>query len=337
MNRPKVFISYSWDSEEHKEWVLQLANDLISKYGVEVLLDQYELTAGKDLMYFLESSLEKASKVLLILTPNYKIKSENRKGGVGVEYSMISQELFDLQANNDKFIPILRTGNINQSSPKYIKSKIYFEMFDDSKYIIKINELSRLLYNKPKLEMPKLGAIPDFKDENFDPIIELANELSNKEKINNEIDRVLDSKEGVDLANSEVNKLFDSLKKKANLYNSKTDFSFGVTSQDRRELLLNCLYFSVQIYWKQAYSNTLDNSVLKLYYIDNHIRTRNRFNEDSKIVASEIFRFDLTTSKTNIWKTEDDSLFTSDDIIKKSFSFILEQIQKEKSKNFREN
>jgi len=41
-----VFISYSWDSEAHKEWVLNLANNLI-KNGIGVLLDQYDPSAGK--------------------------------------------------------------------------------------------------------------------------------------------------------------------------------------------------------------------------------------------------------------------------------------------------
>ena len=37
-----VFISYSWDNEDHKQWVLELANKLV-KEGVNVLLDRYEL------------------------------------------------------------------------------------------------------------------------------------------------------------------------------------------------------------------------------------------------------------------------------------------------------
>lgn len=39
---PVVFISYSWDNEEHKSWVLNLAKALQSK-GVVVILNQYEL------------------------------------------------------------------------------------------------------------------------------------------------------------------------------------------------------------------------------------------------------------------------------------------------------
>src|SRR5258708_12472669 len=37
---PQVFISYSWDDEEHKEWIIQLANKLSSK-GIHVILDRF--------------------------------------------------------------------------------------------------------------------------------------------------------------------------------------------------------------------------------------------------------------------------------------------------------
>ncbi len=37
----KVFISYSWDSEDHKERVLALANTLRNPWGIETDIDQY--------------------------------------------------------------------------------------------------------------------------------------------------------------------------------------------------------------------------------------------------------------------------------------------------------
>lgn len=37
---PEVFISYSHDNDEHKEWVLQLATRLRSN-GIDVILDRW--------------------------------------------------------------------------------------------------------------------------------------------------------------------------------------------------------------------------------------------------------------------------------------------------------
>jgi len=38
---PKAFVSYSWDSEEHQAWALQLAHRLRDD-GVDAVLDQWD-------------------------------------------------------------------------------------------------------------------------------------------------------------------------------------------------------------------------------------------------------------------------------------------------------
>ena len=42
---PKVFVSYSHDSQDHKDWVLKLATRLVAN-GVDVILDQWDLSLG---------------------------------------------------------------------------------------------------------------------------------------------------------------------------------------------------------------------------------------------------------------------------------------------------
>lgn len=53
-DHPKVFISYSWDTEdgnqEHKKWVYDLAVKLRS-HGVDAILDQFDLRLGDDLLF----------------------------------------------------------------------------------------------------------------------------------------------------------------------------------------------------------------------------------------------------------------------------------------------
>ncbi len=44
---PKVFISYSWTSEEHKDWVLRMAERLVGD-GVDVVLDRWDFKEGHD-------------------------------------------------------------------------------------------------------------------------------------------------------------------------------------------------------------------------------------------------------------------------------------------------
>ena len=49
---PRVFISYSHDSAEHKKWVSELASNLVKK-GIDVILDQWDLGFGDDVPKFM--------------------------------------------------------------------------------------------------------------------------------------------------------------------------------------------------------------------------------------------------------------------------------------------
>ena len=55
-DEPKVFISYSHDSESHKAWVLKLATDL-RDHGVDAILDEWDLKLGEDIVKFMEDSV----------------------------------------------------------------------------------------------------------------------------------------------------------------------------------------------------------------------------------------------------------------------------------------
>lgn len=71
MDFPIVFISYSWDNICHKEWVKKLADKLVAD-GFSVFFDSYDLRPGKDMIHYMEQSVNCAHKVLIIMTPNYK-------------------------------------------------------------------------------------------------------------------------------------------------------------------------------------------------------------------------------------------------------------------------
>lgn len=97
--KPRVFISYSWEDEEHIEWTKRLANYLIEN-GVDTHIDLYDLELGDRLPQFMEQEITNADYVLIICTPSYKEKANNRKSGVGYEGHIIAGELF--QNQNEK-------------------------------------------------------------------------------------------------------------------------------------------------------------------------------------------------------------------------------------------
>lgn len=337
--RRTAFISYSWDTSEHQEWVLNLAKDLMSKFGIEVILDQFELSAGNDLTYFMESSIEKADKVLIILTPNYKLKAEERTSGVGYETSMITQEIFESPISKVKFIPILRSGTLTTSTPKFLKSKIFHPMTDDNLYLNKIYELSRIIYEKPLIEKPILGSIPDFSNNHFDPIIEIANSVLSEEKINQEIDSILDSKEGVQLFSDEISRLNDQIKNKAELYKEHTQIPFIYLYDNRQVALIKALGYSVSFYWRIDYSNSTRGSKLIITHWKGNLVLYNNTSyyspgEEPKKIKEFNYLFDLDYNKVIQWRLNKES-FSTDELIQISFLFIIEEIKKEKSRKFR--
>ena len=123
---PKVFISYSWDSGEHKDWVKDLATRL-RKDSIDVTLDQWDLVPGDQLPQFMERAIRDSSFVLIVCTPNFRLKSDDRKGGVGYEGDVMTGEVFT-NKNNKKFIPVLRSGNWDTASPSWLRGKYYINL-----------------------------------------------------------------------------------------------------------------------------------------------------------------------------------------------------------------
>ena len=71
MEAPKLFISYSWSSPAHEQWVLDLAFEL-RESGVDVILDKWDLREGHDAVAFMEkmatdSQIKKVAIMLNLL------------------------------------------------------------------------------------------------------------------------------------------------------------------------------------------------------------------------------------------------------------------------------
>lgn len=160
-NRPIVFISYSWDNDEHKKWVLGLA-DRLREDGIDAVLDRYYLTPGKNLPHFVENNLAKAHRVIVVFTKNYKLKADKRTGGVGYEYSIMNVELYKNQTSNEKIIPILREGSIEDSIPTFMQQFIHIDIRNDDNFENSYNDLVREIYNEPEIKKPEIGKRPTF-------------------------------------------------------------------------------------------------------------------------------------------------------------------------------
>ncbi|MDD2286657.1 MAG: TIR domain-containing protein [Paludibacter sp.] len=181
---PRVFISYSWSSETHKDWVLSFAHAL-SAVGVDVVLDRWVLNPGCDKYVFMEKCVHDPDiqKVLIICDKLYKTKADSRKGGVGDETLIISPEMYRNE-NQEKFIAVV--VELDESGeaclPIYLKSRIYIDLHNRKLDGDNFKDLVRNIYGKPSLKKPQLGSAPDWLDEEPQPQDELQKIVSSFEK-----------------------------------------------------------------------------------------------------------------------------------------------------------
>lgn len=141
-----VFISYSWDSKEHQQWVLSLA-DTINAHGGNAIVDRTHLKYGGHIKTFMLKSILDADIVLIILTPNYKQKADGLQGGAGYEYNIIGDELFKIIISNEKFIPIIREGTFEISTTHFLQGFNCVDLRDGDSYDQHLKELLDQIFN----------------------------------------------------------------------------------------------------------------------------------------------------------------------------------------------
>jgi hypothetical protein len=160
MPGPKVFISYTHESQAHKDWAAFLATRL-RECGVDVILDQWELTLGTDLTLFMEQAISEADRVLLLCTPTYRQKTSLATGGVGYERLIVTGELAQ-KLKTDKFICLLRAGDLSSSIPAFALGRLFVDFRDDGEFERSLEALVRDLYRVAQKAKPPLGPSPRF-------------------------------------------------------------------------------------------------------------------------------------------------------------------------------
>ena len=155
---PKVFISYSHDSPEHKQWVSELAARLRHN-GVDAILDQWDLGPGDDITLFMESGLMNSDRVLVICTDTYVSKANAGEGGVGYERMIVTAQLIQNLGTN-KFIPVICQASGEEKTPTFLATRMYIDLRDESQFEAEFDKLLHELHQEPIIKKPPLGENP---------------------------------------------------------------------------------------------------------------------------------------------------------------------------------
>lgn len=131
---PRVFISYSHDSELHRSRVLKLAQRL-REDGVEAWIDQFENPPNEGWPRWMQKQLTTACFVLLVCTETYRRRFEGELAhgtgrGSNWEGFLTQQLLYEDDARNLRYVPVLLDGSKAQDVPLVLRATSYYQLPD---------------------------------------------------------------------------------------------------------------------------------------------------------------------------------------------------------------
>lgn len=154
--KPKVFISYSQDSDAHKNLVLDFA-DRLCEGGINCSLDQYETFPSGGWAEWSSSQLESVDFVLVVCTEGYSLKasSELPQGtGSGTKWEANSIRNAYYQGRlKDRVIPVVFSAPDAKYIPTYLVTMRWFVVGRDDE------DLYRCLTGQGKRIKPRIGKV----------------------------------------------------------------------------------------------------------------------------------------------------------------------------------
>src|ERR1700674_1390191 len=137
---PRVFISYSHDSSEHAQHVLELAERL-RKDGVNAQLDQYVAgTPPEGWPRWMLDQLDWAEFVLVVCTETYyrRFRGHEKRGkgrGADWESNLLTLKIYNAKSRTTKFVPVLFDLQDVQFIPEPISSHTHYLLHSETNYI----------------------------------------------------------------------------------------------------------------------------------------------------------------------------------------------------------
>lgn len=161
----KVFISYSYDSEEHMQWISDFVAEL-QRNGVNIIFDQPEFIQDQEMTQSIESGVRDSDRVLVICTDSYVRKANDGEGGVGYEPTIVTRRIVEDFGYN-KFIPIIRPMFGEEKTPDFLKEPVYVDFADDTQFDEKFDELLHERLQVPVVEKPLIPHIESLRVKNY--------------------------------------------------------------------------------------------------------------------------------------------------------------------------
>jgi formylglycine-generating enzyme required for sulfatase activity len=154
---PKVFISYSHDSAEHRDRVLALS-DRLRKDGVDCVIDRYETSPPEGWPRWMRRQIHESHFTLVVCTATYERRFNNDEEigvGLGVKFegAVMTQTLYQREMRNERFIPVVFSAEDARHRPDLLHGATFYRVDTPEGY----ENLYRHLTNQPEVVKPPLG------------------------------------------------------------------------------------------------------------------------------------------------------------------------------------
>jgi tetratricopeptide (TPR) repeat protein len=144
-----VFISYSHDSAEHLDRVWDLCERLRND-GIDCRIDQHEFSPPEGWPRWCRNQVQESQFVLVVCTETYEKRYEGKAPageGKGAKWEgfIITLELYEAEARNDKFIAVVFSSQDAQHIPLELRGAAHYDLSGPEGY----DNLFRHLTNQP--------------------------------------------------------------------------------------------------------------------------------------------------------------------------------------------
>lgn len=291
-----VFVTYSWDNEEHQEKVHAFTN-LLRDNGFHAEVDRMLIQSetAKDFKVMMHKGITNYNKVIVVLSEGYKTKAESFIGGVGTEYSLI---LKDLEENPNKYILVSFDGRENSIIPLFFKAREIINLRENNE-----NEKQKLFSKLLDIDLYK-----------FNEVASKLPEINTKE-VPSMFSKEQGKSEGIEIL--ELNISQDGSSYFAKLLKN-IEFNLSVGFKNLNEEVLND--YSIEIYYpKQAVSFEVDGRIEGDYKIC-LIESANRiFSQQIKVINLEQITLRNYTIKELIDKSIIVKIYTENGVFEREF------------------
>jgi hypothetical protein len=158
---PRVFVSYSYDSEAHQGWVEDLASAL-RRDGVDARADFWK-EPTQTITEFMNAEVRLADHVVVVCTPDLREKvhaTEERRGQTGVGWEVGLLNALSFSEGKRKMVPVIAGGTRETAIPTGLQGFEYFDLSSEAHYEQNYRRLlARLL--RPPEPAPVIGRAPD--------------------------------------------------------------------------------------------------------------------------------------------------------------------------------